>query len=130
MRSLTIGGWTIALALCAVLLLPASLSASAGGDYVLWWSIDGGGGIGSSGGTYELSGTIGQCDAGVSAGGNYVIASGFWSGVASSVVTSRQVLDYLLGAGSLSPAQQTQADLDLTGAIDIADFIALRNLGL
>jgi len=44
-----------------------------------WWTVDGGGGT-VSGGAYELSGTIGQPDAGVLSGGGYTLAGGFWSG--------------------------------------------------
>ncbi len=45
-----------------------------------WWTIDNGGGA-SQGGSYDLSGTIGQLDAGGNlTGGNYSLKSGFWSG--------------------------------------------------
>lgn len=50
-----------------------------------WFTIDGGGGT-SSGGTYTLSGTIGQPDAGKLTGGNYTIQGGFW-GVVTVVQT-------------------------------------------
>lgn len=55
--------------------------ASAGwADYrVVWHTIDSGGGT-SSGGTYQLTGTIGQADAGNRAGGNYELLGGFWTG--------------------------------------------------
>lgn len=45
-----------------------------------WWTIDGGGTTGASGGPYRLSGTIGQPDAGVCEGGPLTLASGFWMG--------------------------------------------------
>ena len=44
-----------------------------------WYTIDGGGG-GSSGGGFTLSGTIGQPDAGASAGGAFECGGGFWGG--------------------------------------------------
>ena len=44
-----------------------------------WYTIDGGGGA-SSGGSYVLSGTIGQPDAGRLTGGPYVLDGGFWGG--------------------------------------------------
>jgi hypothetical protein len=44
-----------------------------------WWTADGGGGT-SSGGGFELTGTIGQPDAGKMVGGAYEISGGFWSG--------------------------------------------------
>jgi hypothetical protein len=45
-----------------------------------WFTIDGGGGT-SSGGTYTLSGTIGQPDAGTLTGGSYTLQGGFWPGL-------------------------------------------------
>jgi hypothetical protein len=47
-------------------------------DYDLSWSTIANGGGRSVGGQYELTGTIGQPDAGYSAGGNYELLSGFW----------------------------------------------------
>jgi hypothetical protein len=44
-----------------------------------WYKIAGGGGA-SSGGTYQVSGTIGQPDAGMTmSGGNYSLTGGFWA---------------------------------------------------
>jgi len=44
-----------------------------------WYKISGGGGT-STGGTYQVSGTIGQPDAsGAMTGGNYSLTGGFWS---------------------------------------------------
>lgn len=44
-----------------------------------WYKVAGGGGT-STGGTYEVRGTIGQPDAsGVMSGGNYSVTGGFWS---------------------------------------------------
>ena len=44
-----------------------------------WYKVAGGGGT-STGGTYQVNGTIGQPDAGVPmTGGNYSLTSGFWS---------------------------------------------------
>lgn len=44
-----------------------------------WWTIDGGGGMNSTGGGYELAGTIGQHDAGGPlTGGGYELTGGFW----------------------------------------------------
>jgi len=44
-----------------------------------WYTIDGGGGF-STGGSFELGGTIGQPDAGVMTGGDFQLAGGFWHG--------------------------------------------------
>ena len=43
-----------------------------------WFTVDGGGGT-TSAGVYEISGTIGQPDAGSVTTGDYVIEGGFWS---------------------------------------------------
>jgi hypothetical protein len=43
-----------------------------------WWTADNGGGMNSNGGSYSLSGTIGQPDAGISTGGTYTLNGGFW----------------------------------------------------
>jgi hypothetical protein len=43
-----------------------------------WFTVDGGGGT-SSVGLYEISGSIGQPDAGSVGAGNYVIEGGFWT---------------------------------------------------
>jgi hypothetical protein len=56
----------------------AAPALSSGGPYVLdWWTVDGGGGA-STGGSYSLTGTLGQPDVGQQACGAYRIAGGFW----------------------------------------------------
>ncbi len=60
------------------------VGTSASGQYSIdWFTVDGGGGT-TGGGLYEISGTIGQPDAGSFAAGDYVIEGGFWSGVAEA----------------------------------------------
>ena len=65
---------------CMMSAVAASIVAAA--DYDLsWFTVDGGGGT-SSGGTYELTGTIGQADATAASaitGGGYALTGGFWS---------------------------------------------------
>lgn len=61
----------------ALFLLPACARAQYAID---WFTIDGGGGT-SSGGSYSLSGTIGQPDAGTLSGGSYTLEGGFWPGL-------------------------------------------------
>jgi hypothetical protein len=43
-----------------------------------WFTIDGGGAMQTMGGPYTLNGTIGQPDAGLLAGGTYILSGGFW----------------------------------------------------
>ena len=72
------------LKLAAVALLVSTLNvplsrARAQSYTIDWYKIAGGGGT-STGGTYSVSGTLGQPDAGgPMAGGNYSLTGGFWS---------------------------------------------------
>lgn len=71
--------------LCLILLLIAVPTlASSGGSFDLsWYTIDGGGETGS-GGSYAISGTAGQPDAGPTlSGGSYTLTGGFWVGAAA-----------------------------------------------
>ena len=57
---------------------------SPGQDYAIdWHTIDGGGEMWSTGGDYDLGGTIGQPDAGAMTGtgpgGDYTLSGGFWA---------------------------------------------------
>lgn len=57
----------------------AVVSAAAAQFAVDWYTVDGGGAMFTTGGNYELSGTIGQPDAGVTmTGGSYSLTGGFW----------------------------------------------------
>src|ERR1043166_3898829 len=56
-----------------------SARAQSGGGYDLTWSTIDGGGATSTGGSYSLSGTIGQADANPAmTGGSYQLSGGFW----------------------------------------------------
>ena len=70
-----------------------------------WYTIDGGGGT-STGGTFELSGTIGQHDAGTMSGGSFTLTGGYWS-----------------GAGE----EPCYPDCDGSGVLDIFDFLCFQN---
>jgi hypothetical protein len=67
-----------------LLLATAGLNAVRAQSYSIDWStIDGGGGV-STGGVYQVNGTIGQPDAGAPmTGGNYSVSGGFWSLIAA-----------------------------------------------
>jgi hypothetical protein len=49
---------------------------------VSWWTIDGGGND-ALGGVFQLSGTLGQPDAGAMSGGQFTLYGGYWSGAPS-----------------------------------------------
>jgi len=76
----TIGGNGVIILLAVSLLTTLPASGQAGGRYILDWSTIDGGGETSSGGSYTLTGTIGQPDAAYSAGGQYELLGGFWPG--------------------------------------------------
>ena len=63
------------------LLFVLAEKASAQPFAISWFTIDGGGGT-SAGGSYSLSGTIGQPDAGLSSGGSFTLSGGFWGAIA------------------------------------------------
>lgn len=64
-----------------------------------WYKIAGGGGT-STGGTYSVSGTIGQHDAGVTmTGGSYSLTGGFWSLISVVQTTGAPTL-YISHSGS------------------------------
>jgi len=68
------------LTLCFCVLLSACCLPAIGQQYsVNWFKVAGGGGT-STGGMYQVSGTIGQHDAGgPMTGGQYSLTGGFWS---------------------------------------------------
>lgn len=61
------------------LLVAVSLASAQSGEWDLTWhTIDGGGGASTGGDRFALSGTVGQPDAGFTAGGIYTLNGGFW----------------------------------------------------
>jgi hypothetical protein len=63
----------------ALALLAFSIPVQAQQYSIDWYKVAGGGGT-STGGTFQVSGTIGQPDAsGAMTGGNYSLTGGFWS---------------------------------------------------
>ena len=64
----------------------ALAAASARAAYDIPQHVIAGGGGSSAGGSYALTGTIGQSVLGQSSGGSYVVNGGFWGGGACSDV--------------------------------------------
>lgn len=73
-------------------LFSIGVSLAADGFAIPWWTVDGGGGQ-SAGGSYALTGTLGQTDAGISSAGSYELSGGFWE--AGWKVVQIQVGTYL-----------------------------------
>jgi hypothetical protein len=119
----------------SAMLATASVSAD---DFSLdWWTIDSGGEMWTTGGDFELSGTIGQPDAGVTmAGGDFELTGGFWAGAAEEPFCYGDLdgdndidladLAQLLGHyGTTSGATYEEGDLDGDGDVDLADLAGL-----
>lgn len=68
-------------------------AAPRNGYEISWYTVDGGGAQNLTGGTYTLSGTAGQADAGALSGGTYTLAGGFCGG---------ELLQYLLSLPFIS----------------------------
>jgi hypothetical protein len=72
---------------------------------IAWHSVDGGGALHATGGSFELSGAIGQADAGgAMTGGTFSLTGGFWGGSTTGA--------------------PTPGDCDSDGDVDLADHAA------
>lgn len=109
--------------------------AQVGDGYDLSWNtIDGGGGT-SSGGSFSLSGTAGQFDAGVLTGGTYTLIGGFWGGAGVAVacppcgydLSGDNVVDQLdlLLLIRYVQLQDPCGDLNCDGEYDSEDFFVM-----
>jgi len=99
-------------------------------------TIDGGGVMFSTSGSLELSGTIGQPDAGVLTGGGFELTGGFWiatpladcnqDGLAS--LLDMASLEKCLGGpgGPAATAQCRCFDLDGSGIVDMVDVAVFQ----
>jgi FlgD Ig-like domain len=78
---------SIALRCLGSVLAAALLSCAPGAAFAQFtisrFTIDGGGGTSSVGGTFALGGTIGQPDAGRLSGASFTLSGGFWAGGAA-----------------------------------------------
>ena len=94
-------------------------------------TIDGGGGT-ATGGGFELSGAIGQPDAGRMTGGSFELAGGFWHAFAPGDCDGSNTVDlddfatfeecFSGPAGGVHEGCECY-DLDNNGWIDLADFV-------
>lgn len=114
----------------AALLIPAAAQAQFQID---WYTIDGGGGS-SAGGVFSLTGTIGQPDAGASAGGAFQCGGGFWGtlpGVPCYANCDDSTVAPVLNVADFTCFLQKYASLDpyancdgstVAPALNVADF--------
>ena len=90
------------------------------GDYDLsWYTIDGGGGTGS-GGTFDLSGTIGQPDAATGSTGSFKVQGGFWPGACICTVDMSDLM--IVARDWLQSGSDLAGDVDHSGHVDLLDF--------
>jgi len=108
-RSLPMLGLTLALAM--------PLAA----DYSIdWYTIDGGGGT-STGGDFQVSGTIGQPDAGAATGGPYQLVGGFWAFTQSVVPPDGEVeSDYFFIGSPADVDDEDAAEIPATETVQDA----------
>jgi len=101
-------GAAVLLTICLITVVPTF------GDYELSWStIDGGGGQ-STGGSYVLTATIGEPEAGASSGGDYELLGGFWPGEPLCTVDFEHFVrfaEYWLATGPGLPADLYEDDI-------------------
>ncbi len=110
-----------------------------------WWTVDGGGQMFSTGGTFSLGGTIGQPDANavVMTGGTFELVGGFWAGVPAGCrgdMNCDGVIDFadidafvaVLSGGACCDPTSFNCDVNGDSAVnfdDIDPFVALLTSG-
>jgi hypothetical protein len=123
-------------ALVAAGFAPAWSQGPSGFD-LTWNTVDGGGVMRSTGGGFELSGTIGQADSGRVGGGNIELTGGFWFEITPAdcnddgAVNLFDVADFsncILGPViNNSPDPVCVCfDLDRNATIDLVDFSQIQ----
>jgi len=127
---------------CAAIAVLAWANPGSGDTYEIdWHTIDCGGAKNSSGGGFELSGTIGQSDAGPTSGpmtgGGFSLEGGFWPGAGivcplpgdmnnDGLRNGKDIQGFvncLVGIGAC-----LCADTDVSGAANVADIPSFVNL--
>ena len=106
-----------------------------------WYTMDGGGEMWTTGGDFELSGTIGQPDASttIMSGGDFELAGGFWAGAAEDEfcygdldgdndIDLADLAQLLSNYGTPSGAVYEDGDLDADGDVDLADLAGLLSV--
>jgi hypothetical protein len=126
------------LTLTAVIALFAASHTPADDFTVGWWTVDGGGEMRTTGGDFELSGTIGQSDAGaLMTGGDFELVGGFWVIAFAGPqpipgdldgdgdVDLSDLAQLLANYGITEGATYEDGDLDGDGDVDLSDLAGL-----
>lgn len=119
------------------LFLIFGVAANGGDDVIelLRSSIDSGGAMRSAGGDFELSGTIGQHDAGVLHGGDLTLNGGFWFALSDadcdedgvvSLLDHRLLTHCLTGPNTEPSPGCACLDIDRSRSVDLRDFAAAQ----
>lgn len=105
-------------------------------DYDLTWNtVDGGGVMFSTGGDLELSGTIGQPDAGAMSGGEFTLTGGFWfplvpgdvDGDGGITLDDYEHFTRCMSGEGTGPAEGCASfDSDRDDDVDLKDFSAFQ----
>jgi hypothetical protein len=101
-----------------------------------WYAIAGGGAMFTSGGPYDVSGTLGQSQAGPMAGGSFELIGGFWPAASASPpcpgdvdsdndVDLSDLATLLAHFGTPRGATRADGDLDSDGDVDLTDLAVL-----
>ena len=119
-------------ALCVVAMPVAWAGGPSGGGFELTrTTIDGGGQMRATGLDFEVSGTIGQPDAGLMSGGGLSLAGGFWIEIPAGDCEDDgdvDLLDYagfescLTGPNGNVASECRCYDINGSGSVDLADF--------
>jgi hypothetical protein len=125
-------GRKIAIAFTVAVVAAAATLAQ---DYAIdWHTVDGGGETWSTGGTYEVGGTIGQPDAGAltgtGPGGTYTLTGGFWvlppcwclSDMNNDGQRNADDIQAFVGCMLANGANCACADLQTDGVLDMNDL--------
>ena len=97
------------------LVLCALTTGSARAAYDIPQHVIAGGGGTSAGGSYSLTGTIGQSVVGQSSGGSYVVNSGFWGGGAISGALLDMLVNLTLAGSGLGSVSSVPAGIACPG---------------
>lgn len=103
-----------------------------------WYTLDGGGAMFSTGGSFSLGSTIGQSDAGVMSGGTFTLTGGYWAG--AGVLPCELLGDFdhdgatglsdlaILLAHFGAAGGADDGDLDDDGDVDLQDLATLLSV--
>lgn len=101
-----------------------------------WHTIDGGGGT-STGGSFDLSGTIGQPDAGPTmTGGSFALVGGFWPGIEGALPCPADIAPQPSGDGEVNVSDLLlviaewgnpggPADINNDADVNVTDLLAV-----